>query len=255
MKVVISQSMYFPWVGLLEQVHQADVFAHYDDVQFTRGFYNRVQVKTAKGTQWLTVPLRDQHRGQLIDEVIVDDRIDWRSQHLGFLKQAYAEAPYRAEMLALVERVFDRPIASLADVTRNSIVELAEYFDLCNSTRFVGSRELGICGSSSQRLRDLCLALGANVYITGHGAKNYLDHQIFEDEGIEVRYMKYDCSPYPQLHGEFTPYVTGLDLVANCGKRGRSFIRSVAINWKEFIYGSNKKIPRGSSGKHCRLGA
>jgi len=97
MKVVISQSMYFPWVGLLEQVRQSDAFVHYDDVQFTRGFYNRVQVKTSRGTQWLTVPLRDQHRGQLIDEVTVDDRSDWRSQHLEVLKQAYANAPHYQE--------------------------------------------------------------------------------------------------------------------------------------------------------------
>lgn len=239
MKAVISQSMYFPWVGLLEQVRQADVFVHYDDVQFTRGFYNRVQMKTPRGTQWLTVPLRDQHRGQLIDEVLVDDRSDWRSQHLDLLKQAYANAPYCQEMLALVEQVFNQPIGSLADVSRNSIVALAGYFDLAQDTRFVGSRELGVGGSSSQRLRDLCVSLGAGIYVTGHGARNYLDHQIFEDKSIEVQYMKYNCMPYPQMHGDFTPYVTGLDLVANCGNEGRRVIESKAINWRAFINGSD----------------
>lgn len=242
MKAVISQSMYFPWVGLLEQVRQADVFVHYDDVQFTRGYYNRVQVKTPRGTQWLTIPLRDQHRGQLIDEVKVDDRSDWRSQHLDVLKQAYANAPHYQEMLALVEKVFNQPINSLADVSRNSILALAEYFDLDQDTRFVGSRELGVGGSSSWRLRDLCVALGADIYVTGHGARNYLDHQIFEDKSIEVRYMKYNCAPYPQMHGDFTPYVTGLDLVANCGKEGRSVIQSEAINWRAFINGSDQAI-------------
>ncbi len=239
MKAVISQSMYFPWVGLLEQIRLSDVFVHYDDVQFTRGFYNRVQVKTPRGMQWLTVPLRDQHRGQLIDEVRVDDRIDWRTQHIDVLKQAYANAPHRQEMIALVEDVFSQPITSLADVSRNSILALAKYFDLTRDTRFVFSRELGVSGSSSLRLRDLCVAMDANVYITGHGARNYLDHQLFEDKGIEVRYMQYACSAYPQMHGEFTPYVTGLDLVANCGKDGRNVILSESINWRAFINGSD----------------
>ena len=239
MNAVISQSMYFPWVGLLEQVRLADVFAHYDDVQFTRGLYNRVQVKTPRGTQWLTVPLRDQHRGQVIDEVMVDERTNWRSQHLGVLKRAYADAPYCIEMLKLVEHVFNQPARSLADIARNSIIALAEYFELAQETRFVSSRELGVSGSSSQRLRDLCIALGADIYVTGHGARNYLDHQIFEDNGIEVRYMKYDCVPYPQLHGNFTPYVTSLDLVANCGKEGRHVIQSETIYWKTFINGSD----------------
>ena len=59
MRVVISQSMYFPWVGMLEQIRLADVFIHYDDVQFSKGsFSNRVQVKQPDGTSaWMTIPL------------------------------------------------------------------------------------------------------------------------------------------------------------------------------------------------------
>jgi len=54
-RIVISQSMYFPWVGLLEQIRLAEFFVHYDDVQLTRVFTNRVQVKTAQGSKWITV--------------------------------------------------------------------------------------------------------------------------------------------------------------------------------------------------------
>ena len=35
--VVISQPMYFPWVGMLEQMRLADVFVHLDDAQFSKG--------------------------------------------------------------------------------------------------------------------------------------------------------------------------------------------------------------------------
>ena len=56
-RVVISQPMLFPWVGLFEQIRAADVYVHYDDVQFSKGsFTNRVQIKTARGPRWLTVP-------------------------------------------------------------------------------------------------------------------------------------------------------------------------------------------------------
>ena len=43
--LVISQPMYFPRVGMLEQIRLADHFVYYDDVQFSRGgFSNRVQL-------------------------------------------------------------------------------------------------------------------------------------------------------------------------------------------------------------------
>lgn len=234
-KTVISQSMYFPWVGLLEQICLADIFMHYDDVQLARGFYNRVQVKTVNGSKWLTVPLRDHHRGQHIDEVLIDDRTDWRSQHKDILRQAYLKAPYREEMLSLVDGVFSKPVATLSDVSRASIIALAEYFGLAEKTRFMNSTDMGIPGASSQRLHDLCVAVAADVYVTGHGARNYLDHELFEQSGIKVEYMKYRMIPYPQLHGDFTPYVSGLDLVANCGRTGASVICSNSIYWKDFL--------------------
>jgi hypothetical protein len=238
--IVISQSMYFPWVGLLEQIRLADVFVHYDDVQYTRGgFINRVQIKTPQGVKWLTLRPRDRSLDQRIDEVLIDDRYDWRSQHRDILRQAYLKAPFRDEMLALVDRVYAKPCVTLADVARSSVLELADYFDLVASCLFVNSTSLDIGGSSSQRVFDTVSALKGNVYITGHGARNYLDHQLFERANIEVRYMQYRCVPYPQLHGDFTPYVTGLDLVANCGRDGARFIQSGAVDWKEFIRSKN----------------
>lgn len=237
--VVISQSMYFPWVGLLEQVRLADIFVHYDDVQFARGFYNRVQIKTANGTRWMTVPTRDRHRGQRIDEVRIDESEDWRASHRSHLIHAYRRAPFLDDLLGVVDAVFAEPADSLADVTRQSILAIAAYFGLDRETCFLRSDEMGVLGSSSQRLKDLTAALGGTVYITGHGARNYLDHDLFERSGIDVRYMEYACVPYPQLHGAFTPYVTGLDLIANCGRAGGKVIRSGSVNWKEFMNGSN----------------
>lgn len=233
MNVVISQSMYFPWVGLLEQIRLSDVFVHYDDVQYTRGFYNRVQVKTAAGVQWMTVPLKDQHRGQLLDEVRVDDSRDWRSEHRALLKRAYLGAPFLDDMLTVVDRAFQLPGNSLADVSRGSMLVLAEYFGL--DAHFLRSRDLEVAGQSTQRLHDITQRLGGSVYITGHGARNYLDHEVFERSGIAVEYMQYQCVPYAQLHGAFTPYVTGLDLVANCGRAGAAMIVSDSTHWRGFV--------------------
>ena len=233
--IVISQSMYFPWVGMLEQMRLADVFVHYDDVQYSRGsFSNRVQVKGANGISWLTVPLRYFHLGQLIDEVMIDDRSDWRGRHRDILRQNYLKAPFRDEMLALVDRVFSQECRTVADISRHSMVELARYFRL-NRPRYVSSRDLPIEGTSSERVCDIVRHLDGTAYLTGHGARNYLNHALFEENGISVAYMDYRKTPYPQLHGEFTPYVTALDLVANCGPAGTELINSATIDWKEVM--------------------
>lgn len=235
--VVISQPMYFPWVGILEQIRLSDIFVFYNDVQYVRGFFNRVQVKTSHGVRWITVPLRDLHRGQLINEVLIDERTDWRSQHREILRQAYLKSPFREDMLHVFDLAMSRAGSgrTLADISKASVMALAAYFNLEEGRKFFDSETLGVQGRSSQRLLDITLYFGARVYITGHGARNYLDYDLFEKASVDVRYMNYQKIPYPQQHGAFTPYVSALDLVANCGKDGYKYIISNTLNWKEFL--------------------
>lgn len=235
-KVVISQPMYFPWIGMLEQVRLADNFVFYDDVQFSKGsFVNRVQIKTAAGIKWLTVPIHGLYLGQGIQDVQIDTRKDWRRQHLDILRQAYVAAPFLKDMLHLVKDTFDANPKFIGDLSRLSMLILADYFDLKPRECFQDIQELGISGAGSSRVLEIVLRLGGNTYVTGHGARNYLDHEAFERVGVDVQYMNYSCSQYQQLHGQFTPYVSALDLVANCGVEGRNLIQPTTINWKDFL--------------------
>ncbi|MEZ5461952.1 WbqC family protein [Dokdonella sp.] len=235
MRIVISQPMYFPWVGLLEQLRLSDIFVHYDDVQFARGFYNRVEVKTKDGMRWMTVPLQKVRRGNHLTEIVPDNSKNWRDEHRRILSSAYAKAPFYEDMMDLFDRASCIPAESIADISRASTMVLAEYFGLDKGRAFINSSTLGVSGTSSRRLLDICLHLGGTEYITGHGAQNYLDHSLFEEKRIAVEYMNYLCRPYPQAHPPFTPYVTSLDLVANCGRDGLQYICSGTLRWKEFL--------------------
>ena len=232
--VVISQPMYFPWVGLLEQVRLADVWVHLDDAQFSKGgFFNRVQLKSDQGTPWLTAPLAENRLGQALNETHLADH-DWRRNHLSTLRQAYAKAPCVDEMMALAEGVLVRETDSLSALSAASVEALSEYFEITPGDIRRSSR-MKINDEGSARVLAICLTLGAERYVTGHGARDYLDHESFEDSGIRVEYMNYEKRPYPQLHGDFTPYVTALDLAANRGRPGREVIASGTVYWKDFL--------------------
>lgn len=233
--VVISQPMLFPWIGMFEQLRLADVFVHYDDVQFSKGsFTNRVQIKTATGSKWLTVPLAGRRLSQSIGEVAVNDSRPWRAQHRDMLRQALDGAPQSAEALRMLDQVYALPGAGIAEVSIASLERCADYFGLRPARGFLRSSALGIGGSGWQRVLEIVRSLGAERYISGHGGARYLDHQAFEQAGVRVEYMNYERRPYPQLHGPFTPYVSILDLIANCGREGRRCIASGTVPWREF---------------------
>lgn len=236
MNVVISQPMYFPWVGLFEQIRLADAYVNYVDVQYSKGgFLNRVQVKTQDGPCWMTVPLRDVRLHARIDEVAINNDTNWRRKHYQLLSQAYAQSPFREEMLNVVNQVLEQEFEDLGSLAQASIKAICDYFTPALRCQFHDVRDLGVAGSGSSRVLSIVKHLGGDTYITGHGARHYLEHEEFEANGVKVEYVDYQKLQYPQCHGEFTPYVTTLDLIANQGKAGVEYIRSETLSWREFL--------------------
>ncbi|MBW2619625.1 MAG: WbqC family protein, partial [Deltaproteobacteria bacterium] len=50
-----------------------------------------------------------------------------------------------------------------------------------------------------------------SVYLTGTGSRDYLDGEMFESAGIELRWQEFEHPSYPQLHGPFEPMLSVLD--------------------------------------------
>lgn len=230
--------MYFPWVGMFEQINLCDTYVNYDDVQFSKGsFTNRVQIKTnsSLGFNWLTVPLKNLNLGTLINQLEIDNGKNWQNQHLELLRQAYKNAPYFKEMMQLVTNLFDLPLNKVSEISMKSMELVISYFDLAGGKSFYNASGLGIEGSSSDRVCQIVKYLKGTHYITGHGAKKYLDHALFEQNGIRVEYINYLRIPYSQQFSGFNPHVSVLDLIANTGKQGKEYIKSSTIYWKEFL--------------------
>ncbi len=237
--VVISQPMLFPWVGMFEQIMLSDIFLFYEDVQFSKGsFVNRVQILLPEtGSKWLTIPLNNRSLGIQIEALEAPADGAWKAQHLEFLKQVYQHAPYGDQMLALVQETYghsDTPQVSA--YLKYGMMLISDYLGMSPTTRFLNAAELQIGGRSSQRVLDIVKAVQGTVYLTAHGARNYLDHKAFEDSGIEVRYMNYQKKPYPQFHrSHFEASVSILDLIANLGPQSSMYLQPDTLNWKEFL--------------------
>lgn len=235
--VVISQPMLFPWVGLFEQIRLSDYFVFYNDVQFSKGsFTNRVQLKLQDKQVWMTIPLKRFLLGDTINSICVSERENWREKHLNMLERCYSSAPYYKEMIDLVKNVYKNKTDKLSDLVCSSIMVVCDYYSLYSGNEFYWSSKLDVGGASSERVLEIVKLFKGDKYVTGHGAKNYLNHNLFEESNVRVEYMQYELKEYKQIVGDFTPYVSILDLIANYGQQGKQFIVSNAVYWKDFIY-------------------
>ncbi len=234
--VVISQPMFLPWVGLFEQIKQADIFVHYDDVQRPQGrsFASRVQIRTNNGIEWLTAPLNKAGSGRLISQTRLAENTSWIQKHQKTLQHAYGGNSCGPEMLVLARQLYTAPPVMLADFNIQAIEKISRAIGL--QTKFIRSSEMEIGGRSTQRLVDICMSLGAKRYVTGHGAKNYMDHEAFEAVGIDVLYMGYQPKPWKQDKEEFTPYVSILDTISSVSASNVvNHMTSNLVQWRDFV--------------------
>lgn len=235
--VVISQPMYFPWAGFFGQMAQADVYVWLDDVQFSKGsFTNRVQVRTASGQGWMSIPLAGKGAFQTIAALTAaDDK--WRQGHRDLLRQQLKGAPYLPLALGVYDEALEN--GALLDVLIASAEAPARAMNVLPSS-IIRSSRLGVSASSSHRVLELVQAVGGTRYLTGHGAANYLDHSLFEQHGIAVEYMSYDLREWPQRFEGFIPYVTILDSLANVGNDAAACLGGRTLGWRDFMRGRSE---------------
>ena len=220
MKAVILQPSYIPWRGYFHQIHKADVFIFYDDVQFDKhGWRNRNRVKTHQGTQWLTIPVHGrgapvQHTP--INQVLIDSRQPWNRKHWMTLEQSYSKAPYFKSYAGWLEAMYQDPPSLLADFTISLTVEISRQIGI-QHTRFLRSSSLEALGTKTERLLHILTQLGADHYISGPSARSYLDENAFATAGITLEYMEYNYPVYEQLYPPYDPQVSILDLMFMTG--------------------------------------
>ena len=216
--VVVLQPGYLPWLGFFDQLRRADVFVYYDDVQYDKhGWRNRNRIKTQTGPTWLTVPVRHSGQGfQRTLDVEIDSRTPWQRKHVASIRQAYARAPFCDRYLPALEEVLERKWERLVDLDIACVDVLAQWLGL--QPRIERSSTLGIEGERSERLLNICQHFGASTYVSGDSAQGYLDVALFERHGITVEWQRFVHPIHPQLHGEFVPFLSALDLLFNCGE-------------------------------------
>lgn len=213
---VISQPRFFPGLHYLHRMMLTDIFVVFDTVQFTpRHEENRAKLKTPQGPRWLTVPMRQSSRGQLIRDTRVDNSQLWRRKAIGTLTQLYQRAPYFETYMPEVKRILDAPHETLTQLDLASWRPALRLLGI--TCRFVMASELPVSGEGSRLLLDICRYLGADTYLSGGFGRTYVDSAEFAADGVAVKFQEYEYPAYSQRFGGFVPWLSYLDTLFNTG--------------------------------------
>lgn len=224
-RIAILQSNYIPWKGYFDLIAAVDEFVLYDSVQFTRrDWRSRNRIKTPQGLQWLTVPT-----GQSIQRAIRDVELEpsWQAGHWKTLQTNYRRAKKFDEIQHWLEPLyFQHAYSRLSELNRVFIETICQYLGI--KTKITNAWDYVQIAGKTSNLVNICTQAAAGEYVTGPAAQNYIDHELFQQQGIQLTWFDYSgYKEYPQLWGDFCHEVTILDLLFNCGTDAARYMKHV----------------------------
>lgn len=215
--VVIHQPDFIPYLGFFQRFLTADLFIVQDAVQFSkRGWTHRDKIKTLAGESWLTISLRRSPHTTPINQLELSTSDGWATDHLKIIKQNYRSAPFFDEIFPMVQYLYKDPPRFMADFNLRSIELLMDLLDV--RLPCVRASTLEARGRANELLIAQLGEVGATHYLSGIGARDYMQPDKFAQAGIEVIWQEFQHPIYPQqFGGDFVPYLSSLDVLFNCG--------------------------------------
>ena len=224
MIVAVHQAQYFPWLGYFDKIDMADIFVLLDNVQFKKNeWQNRNKIKTAQGWQWLTVPVMYKYP-QLINEVVINNKVNWQHKQRQALLSNYKKAPYYNQLKEFFEDIFSSSWQFISKLNIEMVKSFVKILGI-DTPLYVAS-ELGeFPQDPDERLIAITKHLGADTYLAGAGGREYMDLDKYNKSGVKVIFQDFKHPVYGQLFGGFEPFMSVIDLIFNHGDKSLMILR------------------------------
>ncbi len=193
MRLAIMQPYLFPYIGYFQLMYAVDRFVIYDDVTYIKqGWINRNRIMVNGDPHMFTLPLRNAGSNTLIHEIAVGgvEYAKWRDKFLRTLIQAYSKAPFRQEVITMVEHVLPAVDTMLIEILLKSFTEVLNrlniQLDMVRSARKYANSHL----AATDRVIDICQQEEAGTYINSVGGKELYDKNTFANHGLELKFLR-----------------------------------------------------------------
>ena len=216
MTIAIMQPYLFPYIGYFQLMQAVDSFVVYDDVNYMKqGWVNRNRILVKGAPHVFTLPIANASAFSRIDELSVHPTVyeRWRGKFVSTLHQAYARAPFREQVHALVERTLLPGVPALQEVLLKGIEEVRAYIGakavIVPSSRKYANAQL----RGSERVLDICRQMDSTTYINAIGGKALYSKEHFKANGQNLFFLRSRPITYRQGNTAFVPNLSILDVM------------------------------------------
>lgn len=219
MKIAIMQPYVFPYVGYYQLIKSVDKFYVFDDVAFIKkGWINKNKIIVNNLEHSFTIPLKNVSQNRNINEHFVSDEYErWKDSFYKTLYTSYNKSPHYSDVINIIQNSLNN--SNIVDITEASLKLVSEYLEL-NTNFERSSNIIGITSTKSQRLIDICHAVGADTYINSIGGQILYNKDQFKQKNIDLYFLQ--CN-------EPCGYISMIDLLMKNGKQTKELLNNYEL--------------------------
>lgn len=221
MSIGIMQPYLFPYLGYFSLIKRTDRWIVFDTVQYIdRGWMNRNRIihPNQPESMYFTVPVTAR-RETLIRHAAIDGSQPYIQKILGQLAASYQKrAPYYKEVRALAASCLEAERDNLRDLNILCLERVCAYLGIPLNMEIFSRMELAVepAGAPDEWALNICKALGEKEYINPPGAMEMFHREKYRAAGVEIRFLKWEPTPYNQRKPLFFPSLSVLDAMMFC---------------------------------------
>lgn len=235
MKLGIMQPYFFPYLGYFSLIAETDRWIVFDTPQYDRkGWIHRNRI-LKKGGDWkhIGLPITKCPLETAIKDVVIRAGVDWGDDIIRNL-DAYrdARAPHYEDVTALLSEAFNTAENNLSKLLVRFLSITCDRLHL--PFDYSVFSELNMEFTSVMQAGDWALKiserLGAQTYINPPGGQAIFNPAMFDESGIELRFLHSKLNSYNQKRPEFVPGLSIIDvLMWNTTEQARELISQYEI--------------------------
>ena len=215
MIISIHQPAYIPWLGYFDKISRSDVFIFLDNVQFEKNsFTNRNYIKSNNGPILLTLPLLHKgHMSKKINEILINDKVKWRTKHLKSIQQNYNKSINFSKNFLRFNDLINLGDINFSDYCYKQTLFWMDEFKI--TTKIVKASEVNVSGLKERLILNLCKEFKATKYISGPMGINYLNKDVFIENKIVLEFQNFVDPIYNQRFSGFLKKMSIVDYWMN----------------------------------------
>jgi len=223
--IAIHQPNFAPWPGFWVKYLRSDRFVILDSAQMSwGGVINRVKMDLTGSNKWLTVATLRKYNSK-INEVVIANK-----NYKNILFQKMRESYGNHEYFDLIHSIIPSHEVFLFDLNMKIFENIIEILSLPEKEIILFSK-LNVKGHKNELLVNVMKEIGETKYLSGDGAKAYLDEKIFQTNNIEVRFLNYTPTEYLNEQIQVKTGLSILDLIIKFGpNKTKDYLMKELVN-------------------------